>query len=389
MKNYGPGTALTKLVISCGGTGGHFYPGLSIARTFQAAGGEVQLLLSGVNSASQAATAAKFGIRSDILPRMPSAKHPFRFAKGLILGYWQSRRILKAFRPQAALGMGSFASLPPLAAAWTGGISIFLHDGNARIGLANRVLSRIAKCLGNGYPPVNGDGCFCPMVPCGMPVRPELLEEKGLSRAEGLAQLREHFSVPLEEERTTFLIFGGSQGAAIFNEVLPLALRELAADPGTGKFQVLHLCGKGKMQTPQEIYAGADFPVLLLESNENMHWFLAAADLVLARSGGSSLAELALFGKPAVLIPYPYAAENHQFDNAETYVKGGAGVLVLNKDFDRERALKEIRAFLRDPELRVRQREAALKLARPAAAEEFLNAISAALTQEPAAACDH
>ncbi len=386
MANYGPGTPLSRLVISCGGTGGHFYPGLSIARTFQAAGGEVRLLLSGINSANQAKTAAEFGIPSDILPRMPSARHPLRFLKGLIAGYFRSRKLLKEFRPQAALGMGSFASLPPLAAAWTGGITIFLHDGNARIGLANRVLSRIARRLGNGYPPVNGDACLCPMVLCGMPVRPELLAEKNLPRGEGIARLREHFQVPLEEERTTFLIFGGSQGAAIFNEVLPLALRELAADPATGKFQVLHLCGKGKMQTPKEIYSGADFPVLLLESDENMHWFLAAADLVLARSGGSSLAELALFGKPAVLIPYPYAAENHQFDNAQTYVNGGAGVLVPNNEFDRERALKEIRAFLRDPGLQACRREAALKLARPTAAEDFLNEISAALSEVPARA---
>ena len=140
--------SLSRLVITCGGTGGHFYPGLSIAVTARQRGIDVLLLLSGVNSAAQSAIAKKAGINAVVLPQMPHPGSPvgvWRFLRGATGGLMNSLRYLRAFAPQAVLGMGSFAMTPVIAAAGMRGIPVFLHDGNTVVGKANRIFRRLLK----------------------------------------------------------------------------------------------------------------------------------------------------------------------------------------------------------------------------------------------------
>ena len=365
---------LERLIISCGGTGGHFYPGLSIAREFQAQGGKVLLLLSGVNSASQAEIAGKYDIEAIALPKMPNfSRNPVKYFWGAFRGWLQSLKIMKSFAPQAVLGMGSFAMSPVLAAALLKRVPLALHDGNARVGKANRWCSFFAKVLGAGYPPVNRKKCHCRIADVGMPVRQELLNAEKISRSEALLKLNELFGCELKEELTTILIFGGSQGAAVFNSVLPQALLECRMD----SVQVLHLCGKGKKEEPEQLYSKAAFPVLLLESSDKMEYFLAAADVVFCRSGGSTLAELALFGKGAYLIPFPYAAEGHQQDNAEYFERNGAAKIIVNSEFTVEKACELLKnEVCADRDLIIRRGEAASGLARPEASRDMLKEIS-------------
>ena len=364
---------MTCLAITCGGTGGHFYPGLSIARAFQKQGGEVLLLLSGVNSGKQREIAESCGVPAVVLPQMPSPKHAGRFAAGLAGGVAGAYRELGKLRPQALLGMGSFASFPAILAARLRGIPCFLHDGNARIGKANRLLSRHAKVLASAFPPVNGGSSKAKRtIVTGMPVRPELEAEAGISKAEAVAGLNRAFGAGLKPDLPTVLIFGGSQGASVFNRIAPEALRSLEA----ARFQVLHLAGPDKLEEAREAYRNAEFPLLLLPASEKMELFLGAADLVLSRSGGSTVAELALFGKAAVLIPYPYAAEGHQADNARYLADADAAVLVENADFTVERAAGLFRDFLDAPEQWRRRAGRAKALAKPRAAEAMLAAIS-------------
>lgn len=364
---------LTRLAITCGGTGGHFYPGLSIARVFQRQGGEVLLLLSGVNSGKQREIAESCGVPAVVLPYMPSPKHIGRFAAGLGGGTVGALRELGKFRPQALLGMGSFASFPAILAARLRGIPYFLHDGNARIGKANRLLSCRAKVLATAFPPVNGETSKAERtVVTGMPVRPELEAEAGISRQEAIDGLNKAFKAELNPGLPTILIFGGSQGASIFNRIVPQAL--LGLEPS--RFQVLHLAGPEKLEETREAYRGAEFPLLLLPASEKMGLFLGAADLVLSRSGGSTVAELALFGKAAVLIPYPYAAEGHQTDNARYLADADAAVLVDNAGFTAERAGELFRDFLAAPETWRQRAGRAKALAKPHAAETMLAAIS-------------
>lgn len=365
-----------RVYISCGGTGGHFFPGLSIAGELKKNACEVRLLLSGVNAISQSQQAKSQGIESTVLPKMPSpGKNPLRwllFLLGLAGGSVKTFFLFLFRRPRYIIIMGSFASAPAALAAIVLFIPIFLHDGNARIGKANRFLSPFARLLGIAFPAVNGDKCRCEVICTGMPLRPELEDRCRITREEAIRQLNEAFNTNLSKDLFTILIFGGSQGAATFNINLPEALNSL----GRQDLQVLHLTGKGKLEETLKRYENAPFPTLVLESSPLMGLFLGSADLVFSRSGGSSVAELALFGKNAVLIPYPYAAEGHQSDNADFYVSSGAGIKVSDKEFTPEKAREILEEQLKDPQKCAERSRAALKAAFPAAAKVFLEHIS-------------
>ncbi len=318
---------LRSLAITCGGTGGHFYPGLSIARYLVNDGCKVLLLLSGRNVESQYAEAVKHGIETVKLPEIPQKKGP-----SYLLAMWRvyraSQKYLREFQPEAMLGMGSFASFPTAMAAVGLKIPLFLHDGNARIGRANRVLSRWAKHIGTAFPAVNGDKVACPINCTGMPLRPELTNRNRLTKEQAIEQLNRQYNCNFKPEVPTLLIFGGSQGAVVFNRTFP----EVLCKQGAGELQVIHLTGDKNYDNVKNAYGKAKFPVLLLPSTHEMYLMYQASDLVICRSGGSTVAELILFCKYAVMIPYPYAAELHQDDNARYYASTGAGEILFNGD---------------------------------------------------------
>lgn len=367
--------SLERLAITCGGTGGHFFPGLSIAREVKSQGKEVLILLSGEHSASQKEIAEKFGITAVALPNMPNPrKAPFRFICGLIGGFFAALSQLRKFKPQALLGMGSFATSPLVAAAWWRRLPLFLHDGNARIGKANRVFSRSARVLGTGFPAVNYQNCRCRVVCTGMPVRPELRQFTGLSKADAIAELNAVFGVDFTADLPVILVTGGSQGAAIFNQVMPEVLCGR-----TEKFQLIHLTGKGKFEETAQGYQHAGFPKLLLDSCSQMELCLGAADLVFSRSGGSTAAELSLFGKVSVLVPYPYAAEGHQTDNAAYFESHGAAKMVANSEFTVAKVDSLLDDFFGNREKWAQMGTAMRELAVPDAAAKMVAEISAAL----------
>ena len=361
---------LSRVVITCGGTGGHFYPGLSIALAAVQRGCRVLLLLSGVNSEAQSRIAAAAGIDSVVLPQMPHPGSPvkaWRFVKGAAGGWSKAAECFREFRPQAVLGMGSFAMTPVLLAAKKRRIPIFLHDGNTVIGKANRIFSRFARVVGCAYPPKNAGRIHSPWQLVGMPVRQTLRCAADITKEQAVEALNLNFGADFDPTLPTLLVIGGSQGAASFNAKLPEVFK--AYD---GKLQVMHLSGKGKREETEGAYQGFAGKLLLLESNEHIEWFLGAADLVFARSGGSTLAELTLFGKPAVLIPYPYAAEDHQRYNAEWFVGIGGGKMIANSDLSFQTAY----AMLAIPWNEWRNCAAASRhAARPDAAEKMLDLI--------------
>lgn len=361
---------LTRLVITCGGTGGHFYPGLSIALAAQQRGVEVLLLLSGVNSEAQSRLAGDAGVDSVVLPPMPHPGSPikaWRFLRGALGGLRRAGEALRNFRPQAVLGMGSFAMTPVLWAAKKRGISIFLHDGNAVVGKANRMFSRFARMVGCAYPPVNPERIRSPWQLVGMPVRQTLRQAADITKSQAVAALNSNFGADFDPGAPTLLVIGGSQGAASFNSTLPEVFKA-----HRDKLQIMHLSGKGKREDTEKAYAGFDGKLLLLESSEHIEWFLGAADLVFARSGGSTLAELTLFGKPAVLIPYPYAAEDHQRRNAEWFVGIGGGRMIDSSRFSFDSARRMLEVPWEDWK---RCAEASRQAARPDAAEKMLELI--------------
>ena len=364
-----------KLAISCGGTGGHFYPGLAIACELIAAGGDAVLLLSGKNGKKWAAAAKDVNVKAVVLPEIPSPslKRPWKlwsFLIGTLKGAKIARKAMTEFEPDAFLSMGSFASLPTMLAARRLKLKCFLHDGNAKVGKANRYFSKKAEFMGIAFPPVNPEKIRCPWAVTGMPLRLKMQEK--ISRADAVAALNKRYSVNLESCRTTILIFGGSQGARSINMAFSRVLTELSGK--RNDIQVIHLCGNPDYECMCSIWRKADFPVLLLPYSDEMRNIYSCADLAVSRSGGSSVAELALFAVPSILIPYPYAAENHQWFNAEYLAKAGGARIIANADCNAKAGLI-LEEFFSDPD-HFRPDEPVFEaLARPEAAAAMLNVI--------------
>lgn len=274
---------------------------------------------------------------------------------------------MREFRPDALLAMGSFASLPPVLAAVISGVPVFLHDGNARIGRANRFFSKWARLMGMAYPPVNPASVYCPYECIGMPIRPEL-DYQPVEKAKAIDKLNTLFDLNFKPELPTLLIFGGSQGAQTFNETFP----QMMLQSGRTDFQVLHLTGEGKFESVKESYKTAKFPVLCLPKTSGMHWFYQAADAVVCRSGGSTIAELCIFGKFAFLIPFPYAAEKHQDDNARFMVGTGAAEMFDNSECSIEKTNELLNRWLADPDAFTKRGRLAIEYAKPNAAADML-----------------
>ena len=335
---------LEKIVISCGGTGGHFYPGLSIAREFEGQGGKALLMLSGIHAEAQMAIAASYGIEAVALAKMPrpsGISGLWGFLRGFLKGMKQSAQAYRAFAPNAYLSMGSFASLPTFIAAKRENLPIFLHDGNVRIGRANRKLSNHAGKLFAAYPPCNAEAVKTTVEISGMPLRPELGGR--LSKAAAAAALNELYGWKLDPTLPTVLIMGGSQGARALNEASAGALKMLS----DSRLQVIHLCGAKLYDETCELYGELPEGAYLLPESPNMRELYSIADLAVARAGGSTIAELLHFGIFGVLSPYPYAAEDHQADNARYMESLGAARVVPNAQVSPELLKGEFEAVLK------------------------------------------
>jgi UDP-N-acetylglucosamine--N-acetylmuramyl-(pentapeptide) pyrophosphoryl-undecaprenol N-acetylglucosamine transferase len=229
--------------------------------------------------------------------------------------------------------MGSFAAVPACLAARLEGIPLVLHEGNAWMGRANRFLSRWAVEAGLSLPLADGCRVRCPTVRTGMPLREALVQ------AAAAPAWPEAFAAAagLTRERRTLLVFGGSQGARFINEALPQALRQVG--DSRRLLQVIHLTGTEDNGPIEDAYREIDVRAHIRRSDPDIQNAYLAADLVVCRAGASSLCELALFGKPAILIPLPTAAEDHQTANARVVAaRGGAVHLPQSQDTPRQLA---------------------------------------------------
>ncbi len=340
---------LKSLAIACGGTGGHFYPGLSIARYFKEQGGHVILLLSGRHVPKQRLIAQKYGIDVLISEAPLLTKNILKlpsFSFKLLRDCLVAKKNLKTHKIDAFLAMGSFASVPWSFAAKLLAIPVFLHEGNARLGKANRLISRLAKCLAMSYPLANEHACRCQKVLTGMPIRPELKSiNREHSKNIAINELNREFTIDFDENVPTLLIFGGSLGAKVFNDTIPEVLKndffngEIDSKNINNKadiIQIIHLTGETHFSATHDAYKQNNFKYLVLPYFEDMRLLYSASDAVFCRAGGSTLSELAFFKKYAFLVPYPYAAENHQFDNALVAEKTKAAQIILNDDCSEE-----------------------------------------------------
>ncbi|MEN9359343.1 MAG: hypothetical protein RL095_878 [Verrucomicrobiota bacterium] len=369
-----PDSEKIDLLVSCGGTGGHFYPGLAVAREALRRGHAVRLYLGGKHADGQSRLAAGYGLGADAtfappLPRgaIQALLFPFRFTAAT----WRCWRYLGRRRPRALLAMGSFAGVPLCLAARFRGIPVHLHEGNTIVGRANRLVSRWATHLHLGFPILNASAVRCPSSVTGMPLRPELCAARdGARPAEWRARLGLDPEIPL------LLAFGGSLGAAKVNT----AVAEAAASMQSRglRFQLIHLTGQDDNAALIEAYTAAGVKALVKKSHEAMAEYLQAADLVTCRAGGSSLAELSYFGRAAVFVPLAIAADGHQLANARHGCSSGGGFIVTEDELSGEALLRHLQPLLADPASAAAAAEAMRLLGVERSAEKVCDALMAA-----------
>lgn len=309
-----------RIVIAAGGTGGHFYPGLVLAKTLRARGWEALMLAKRGDAAL--ATLDKEGLAAlevDIsgMPRRPGPEL-LRFGWRLTSSVRLLLRALRDFSPNAVVGMGGYLTFPALFAAWRLGIPRAVHESNCVLGLANQASVALGAGLFWGLPPAEGGGTVT-----GTPIRPALW--KTVPQAEARKRLG------LAVDKPTVLLFGGSQGAKGVNEQAPAALKN-AAQAAPNRLQVLHLAGRERDASVRLAYKDAPLHADIRPYLDDMEAAYGAADVVVCRSGASTLAELWAQKKPAVLIPLPTAAANHQEANARLLEKAGACAVILERD---------------------------------------------------------
>lgn len=331
-----------KFAIACGGTGGHLFPGLAVAEVLRDNGHDVLLFVSEKQVDARALETCP-GIASVKLPSigLPSIVSPalVPFLRRMLASLRRSGAAYQRARPDAVLGMGGFTSIAPLMAARRRGIPAFLHESNAIPGKANRLAARFCRevLLGFGEcAPHFGHGRT---RVTGTPIRRDLAVGAP-SREEARRALR------LDPNRNTLLVMGGSQGATGINALMAQAAPHLA---GAG-VQIVHLAGERGVEVVRSAYEAAGIPSAVLAFCSRMQDVYPAADLAVSRSGASSLGELSWFGLPSVLVPYPYAAENHQRLNAEIFVSSGAARMTQEKEATGENLARLLTSLLESPE---------------------------------------
>lgn len=359
------------LVIACGGTGGHLFPGLAVAEEWTARGGTVLLLVS-EKKIDREARRKYPRYRFETIPAIakPSTFSPAMLP--FLLKLWRTmgrcRVLLKEVNADAVLGMGGFTSLPPCWAAKKAGVPAFVHDSNALPGKANRLTARFCHEVLIGLEPARSFFPGKDVVFTGTPVRAEMRALP--KRIEAAAKF------DLDPAKPTLLVTGGSQGARRLNSLVAQAFPDFP--PGT---QVLHIAGPlDEARVGQEAAGREGYRVIGF--CDDMPAAYAVADAVLSRSGASSMTELAFLGLPSILVPYPFAADDHQTCNGEVFSEAGAAFLEPEGEFDAAKLSARVTTLMSDLQTRGRMAQAARSLAVPDAAARVCDAIEATLSRK-------
>ena len=353
-----------KILIACGGTGGHLFPGIAVAESLLAQGHEPLLLISQKKIDSQAS--AKYPhLKFKVVPAIakPATLSPkmLPFMVALWKSIQTSKKIIREFGADAVLGMGGFTSLPPVYAGHRLGKKTYVHDSNARPGKANILTSRFCTKVFLGLAPA---AAFFKKETqlTGTPARPEILNLP--TRAEAAA----HFE--LDPEKTTLLVTGGSQGALGLNQLIAKAAPLLP-----DHIQILHIAGPNDLPRIKEEHPVQRPGYKLIGFCDQMPSAYALADLVVTRSGASTLTEISLAALPSILVPYPFAADDHQTANAKVFSEAGAAKLIQQKELTPESLAKLLTDLLTNHGALKLMSQAAKSLAVPDAPEKVTAAI--------------
>lgn len=353
-----------RVVIAGGGTGGHLYPGIAVAKELLSRAADAQVTFAGT----------AHGIEARVVPREGFALDTIRSAglkgKGIVdrlrgawlvpIGLWDAWRVISRRRPQLVVGVGGYSSGPVVLVAALRGLPTMLLEQNAVPGLTNRLLARVVRAAAVTFDSTLeffGDKAFV----SGNPVRPEFVGVHASTEVSA--------NGPPSGARV--LVFGGSQGAHAINVAMVAAAAELAAVGSS--LRLTHQTGERDVEMVRTAYRGAGLQAEVEPFLYDMGRRIGEADLIVCRAGATTLAELAAAGKPAILIPLPTATDDHQRKNAESLAAVGAADVLLQADATGPALAGRIIRLAADAPARARMSSAVRLLARPDAAEVIVD----------------
>ncbi len=358
-----------KVLIAGGGTGGHIYPGIAVAEELKRLDPTIEIRFVGGDRGLEGRVVPEAGfelvtIGARGLPRRAPWKVP-----GALLAnagaFFSSIGIVNSWRPDVVLGTGGYVSAPVVVAAWLARRPVVLQEQNSIPGLTNRLLARVADEVHLAFS--ESRGWFARkdrLKLSGNPVRREILSGE---RKPALARFG------LAEGLPTAFVFGGSRGARRINEATLEAIQKLRGHLGA---QFILQTGKEDFAWAKEKAEAQGLPVTVVPYLTHIHEAYAAADLVVCRAGAMTLAEIAACGVPSILVPYPFAAYNHQEVNAQNLAERGGAVMIKDGELTGERLAHELSRLLKDRETLIRMSANARRFARPDAAQRIARSLT-------------
>lgn len=364
---------MTTIVLSAGGTGGHLFPAQALAGELTRRGRQVVVMTDrrGRNYESAFPGAIIEQVPAGTFAGSLAARlsAPLKIIAGMLVSFAKLRRI----RPAAVVGFGGYPSLPVMTAARFGGYATAIHEQNAVLGRVNRRLAGRVKALAASLPLSR----FLPKDPSrvvytGNPVRPE---------AAKLASIG--YAAPGANDPVHLLIFGGSQGARALSELVPAAIARLP-DALRARLEITQQCRPEDMEQVSAAYDRIAVKAELKIFFDDLPARMADAHLVISRSGASTVCELAVIGRPAILIPFPFATDDHQTANAAVFAEADAAWLVQQRDLTEQKLATMLEAILADPSELARRAEAAHALGKPDATTRLADLVDRIALAEPA-----
>ena len=353
-----------KFILSGGGTGGHIYPAIAIANELKIRFPDSEILFVGAKDKME-------------MQKVPQAGYPIKglwiaglqrklslqnalFPIKLLASLWESRKIIKQFKPNVVIGTGGFASGPLLQMAEMLGIATVIQEQNSFPGITNKLLSKKADTICVAYENLERFFPFEKMVLTGNPVRQDLIDIES-KREEAIAFFN------LDPNKKTLLVLGGSLGARRINQLIEKELKNILDQ----NVQVIWQCGKFYFEEYKKFNAAH---VQVVSFIERMDFVYAAADVVISRAGASSVSELSIVGKPVIFIPSPNVAEDHQTKNAQAVVDKKGAILLKESVLESEFSLV-FEALLKDSGKQKLLSENIRKLAKPKATKQIVDEI--------------
>ncbi|MBO4707186.1 MAG: UDP-N-acetylglucosamine--N-acetylmuramyl-(pentapeptide) pyrophosphoryl-undecaprenol N-acetylglucosamine transferase [Elusimicrobiaceae bacterium] len=327
-------------LIAAGGTGGHFYPGIALGKALMEKGNNVIFIIK------QGSPNIKYMDDNELsfqeidfvsMPRNKNIKTWFNFFIKFIKSLKQMRQLIKLTAPKCCIGMGGYISFPLVFMAHFMGYKTAIHDSNSRIGLANRICAKFSDLVFLGLPV---DKVSKKAILVGTPIRKEF--NRKLTEEEKIYwEMETNFGI-------NFLIFGGSQGAKKLNYAAAETFKKLLPQ-SNGRLNVFHVTGTRDFEEIKKIY-GDTHNLTLLPYAEDIYSLMKAAHVIIARSGASSLAEICALKKPSILVPFPYAADNHQYFNAKLFQDAGISFLIEESENLEQDLYNTVKRLLSEPE---------------------------------------